>query len=151
MKMKRNGGLPGGRLAGALAAEWASWDFCRWVCPGPSSWAPSLELSHPCPLALLTGENLWHVWSRQPPEASGEPPQAAQPTRARWLVARVCHCRGLCHLLLHRLFPLREPGVNCHAKPLTLQEVEVSLKARGGAWLATGVHGPFRSCWRCRS
>ncbi|KAB0404615.1 hypothetical protein E2I00_017062, partial [Balaenoptera physalus] len=29
------------------------------------------------------------------------------------------------------LFPLREPGVNCHAKPLTLQEVEVSSKGQG--------------------
>ncbi|XP_024606089.1 opioid growth factor receptor isoform X1 [Neophocaena asiaeorientalis asiaeorientalis] len=35
------------------------------------------------------------------------------------------------HSYIQWLFPLREPGVNCHAKPLTLQEVEVSSKGQG--------------------
>lgn len=55
------------------------------------------------------------------------------------------------HLFSCRLFPLREPGVNWHAKPLTLREVEVSqaLAVAGGgdgeAWAShasseTGSH-----------
>lgn len=47
----------------------------------------------------------------------------------------MCCLPGLCHPFPHRLFPLREPGVNWHAKPLTpgdrgeLWEVKVQVTA----------------------
>lgn len=45
-------------------------------------------------------------------------------------------CRLSC-----RLFPLREPGVNWHAKPLTLREIQVSP----GLWEPPGSHLQCRS------
>lgn len=51
------------------------------------------------------------------------------------------------HLFSCRLFPLREPGVNWHAKPLTLREVEVSQAlavAGGGRWGGLGKPRLFR-------
>lgn len=67
--------------------------------------------------------------------------------------------------LPHRLFPLREPGVNWHAKPLTLREVEVSCQGGGvgqaggaghpeapkrclgpGWWLRADTFQAFKSC-----
>lgn len=58
-------------------------------------------------------------------------PMAGSPCLLQW---------DRCRTLSHRLFPLREPGVNWHAKPLTLREIEVS-NAGWEAALPFEVHG----------